>query len=646
MSDGGIPVDLGIAMQHEPTGPASQGPGIVRQPWYSRLADWLKRLLPTTRLTVRQVNVTPGETIPPLVDQSANFQNSTAVPETTESLPMQVDAHPGAESQTATSRGDPLRRQLFSQQYPVSHPNDHSSVSAQQSTRMSGLDNGISGRVIDNEIRQLIKDNSLVLPFDIRSDLSTTVNVHVLGNLCTRFYRLYRCGDFDIAAAKELIFDLQVFREQILSTELPSGQSSKQADWLAVPRSLAALLRHLGVRAPLINDHDKEIANSTVLNASLQSTSVAPQINFDRYKSADYRPARNTGVPDVSCITPQGQSGFANSSQTACNRSHANQSVLDITQQEISRVALKSVPIYEGKNFDQWMEVVHSVIGDGSLPVHDIRCFVSSRLSGHHRLAVAQWITTYDTWDEIRDRLNREYSEVPDPLQASLVFVTISQGGEELAEYHSKFLTALWKAKKLKDTEDIEVIMRYVSGLDNAVWKRILIGKVRPKFAGLHFRPKSLSDVMHCTRGLFLDQQALTRMNSNVFSRSNAGAVESSTITTNTAAADGSKHLKRPYSSGRPGDNRPNKYCKTHDSKSHDTGDCRADQKCCPYCKQAFGQDIADHHKNCTSNRCKNCNKRGHQDAQCSGRQVSAQKRSRVEPAAPTAAATPEVEQA
>ena len=279
------------------------------------------------------------------------------------------------------------------------------------------------------------------------------------------------------------------------------------------------------------------------------------------------------------------------------------------SDRSMDKMLLGSIPMFEGKEFDAWLDhfenvVVHQLHSDLARIKQSLAVKLGPRYTSRARA-----LQDLGTWEEVKSALMAEFSATPGVVDLSVAWASLSQGDMTLADYNNHVLSLLYRTQgNPHPSYDVNHITAYIKGLTN-----------------LHTRQKLLQDVMSKGRNKslqqFMDKALSSARVYQLAVNMGGGAPGETTVEAAAAAKTG-----RPAASSAPSSAShselldPDEICYRHPGHNHRNKHCKAKWDVCPCCGESVGQQaLKDGHikKKCKAPVCSACGKKNHRADQC-----------------------------
>ena len=276
---------------------------------------------------------------------------------------------------------------------------------------------------------------------------------------------------------------------------------------------------------------------------------------------------------------------------------------------KIDKIILHDLPIYDGTNFDRWLDhfedvVVHQTQAD----LLTLKKLLAVKL-GPKYSSISRTIHDLPTWDAVRQALIANFSATPGSLEMELQWNKLDQGDKSLRDYNADVLHMLHRSTGSHALSfDTSKISRYIQGLHEHAIRRRLFSMLRQ--AESDNRPRSLQDFLREAKNMDLNDQ---------LARKDTGPLEAAANAA-TSSGSGSKSSSEVLAATPVAILGPNEKCYRHPYGQHNNSLCKLDKDACPYCHLRVGQAALQkgHVSNdCKAPKCDSCQRRGHTSDQC-----------------------------
>ncbi len=308
-------------------------------------------------------------------------------------------------------------------------------------------------------------------------------------------------------------------------------------------------------------------------------------------------------------------------STTAGNTAHT------VTMQQL----LAATPTFDGKpsNYKVWREKID--LCKPYCTSEQLLSHVRSKLGPIPSNFVASLGSRSETLTTLLDELAKKYDDYSQPLFAANQFSRLQQGNKSLSDHHAYVHELLRGNGQTVQTTNEYVKAKYCESLSNKrTLKKMMAHQMRLSTdAKAKLTLEELMNIAYeddyCTRLAGLD------ISKKPTSTITAAAVQTSSVDTNgdggtdtePITVESSTNLaqtKTTTPQKRKKNGKGLKWCVIHQSKSHDTEECRhKDYTQCQHCKAEFDQGDYPYHlqAECQAPKCFNCGRFGHTKAQC-----------------------------
>jgi hypothetical protein len=291
-----------------------------------------------------------------------------------------------------------------------------------------------------------------------------------------------------------------------------------------------------------------------------------------------------------------------------------NQSATSSCTSKIDKIILQDLPIYDGTNFDRWLDHFEDVVvHQTQAELTTLKKLLAVKL-GPKYSSISRTIHDLAMWGDVRQALIANFSANPGSLEMELQWAKLDQGDKTLRDYNAEVLHMLHRSTGSHALcFDTSKISRYIQGLHEHAIRRRLFSDLRK--AEANNRPRSLQDFLQEAKNMDLNEQLARKSNGVTEAAVNSATSSTSSVkgVSDGAVASVAAAAPVPILGA-------NEKCYRHPYGNHNNAQCKFDKDECPYCHIRVGQAALQKghvEKECTAPKCSHCKRRGHTADQC-----------------------------